>query len=249
MTTTTGRTAGWPFLVARGRRQDYRCVLVPEFLDRLGGRGFLADSVSGNDSGAPPTVAHLADAPGGPITLVYRAHRLTRADLADTSEPYVLDEHGRPLHLLYGLAYQNQSVRVFADVEPDLDVALAAALSAYRDFWRDEIGFRTRTSKPVPSFHSLAEGFSSVKPRFVVDDERSVPYLSQRCTRIVLVVALAVALAAAGVILGNAVDGPGPTPVDVRTPPGYATHAHNPGRPTRPRLSRAGQHQMTIRIS
>ncbi len=249
MTTTTALTACWPFLVARGRRQDYRCILVPEFLDRAGGRGFLADSVSGADPEAPPSVVHLADAPGGPITLVYRAHRLTRADLADPSDPHVLDEHGRPLHLLYGLAYQKQPVRAFADVEPDLVVALAAALSAYRDFWRDEIGFRTRTSKPVPRSHSVAEDRSSVKPRFVVANERSVPYLSRRWARIVLVVAfaVAVALAVAGVILGNAV-----TPMDVRTRPGHTAHAHIPGgtsRPTQPPLSRSGQRHMTIRIS
>jgi hypothetical protein len=244
MTTITALTACWPFLVARGRRQDYRCLLVPEFLDRAGGRGFLADSVSGVDPGAPPTVAHLADAPGGPITLVYRAHRLTRADLADASNPHVLDEHGRPLHLLYGLAYRKQPAR---DVEPNLVVALAAALSAYRDFWRDEIGFRTRTSQPVPRSLSVAEDRSSVKPRFVVDGGRSAPYLSRRSASGVLVVALAVALATAGVIVGNVVGGPGPTPVNARTQPSHTTH--DPGGTPRPPLSRGGQHHMTIRIS
>ena len=130
-------TSGWTFLVARGRRQGHRARLVPEILAQLG----LAGVVEQN---------HSVDTPAGRVVIVSRNHRIRPEDVGSQQ---VLDEHGRPLDIIYGFVCLDV---VLGDIEEaDLAAALAQALGTYRRFLADEVTFVTEVSPPF-QLRSLA---------------------------------------------------------------------------------------------
>jgi hypothetical protein len=147
-------TTGWAFLVARGRDRGYRSILVPDFLAESGERSVLTESLDADvDSAGPPRILPLKAGRAGPITVVYRSHRMTPADLADaafdaSAGQLVTDQHGRPLDLLYG--FVSRAPGISAVRELDLATAKRLALDVYRDFLSDEAGFRTSTSRAYP---------------------------------------------------------------------------------------------------
>ncbi|HEY0807657.1 MAG TPA: hypothetical protein VGD84_21500, partial [Pseudonocardiaceae bacterium] len=171
---------GWPFLVARGHRLDYRCLLVPEPL--ADAAALLSDSVHTTDPRhTEPAVEHLRTAPGGSLTLVYRTHART----LDESGAPMSDEHGRPLHLIYGIAYRAGEVN-HGDIDGELSHALDDALTVYRGFWSDERGFQTVTSRS-----------SAVGPSTPTIDTTPLAVRRPRNRRPVLVIAVTAVVAAA----------------------------------------------------
>jgi len=147
-------TTGWAFLVARGRSRGYRSILVPDFLAESGEHSMLTEFLVGDvDSAGPPRILPLMAVRAGPITVVYRSHRMTPADLADAASDAsdgqpVTDQHGRPLDLLYG--FVSRAPGISQAREGDLATAKRQALDVYRDFLSDEAGFRTPTSHAYP---------------------------------------------------------------------------------------------------
>ena len=154
MSVTVESTIGWAFLVARGRYRGYRSILVPDFLADTDERSVIAESISGDvDSAGSPRIRPLIAGNAGPITVVYRSHRMTPADLAAgevgaSDCEFVADEHGRPLDLLYG--FVSRAIGVAEVREEDLATAKRQALDVYRQFLSDEAGFRTSTSHAYP---------------------------------------------------------------------------------------------------
>jgi hypothetical protein len=154
MAVTVESTMGWAFLVARGRHRGYRSILVPDFLANSGERSLLNESISGDvHSAGPPQIRPLIAGSAGSITVVYRAHRMTPADLAEggvdgSDGGLVTDEHGRPLDLLYG--FVSRATGVAEAREDDLATAKRQVLDVYRRFLSDEAGFRTSTSRAYP---------------------------------------------------------------------------------------------------
>jgi hypothetical protein len=151
MAATVQSTTGWAFLVARGRHRGYRSILVPDFLAESGEHSVLTEFLVGDvDSAGPPRILPLMAGRAGPITVVYRSHRMTPADLADVAsegQP-VTDQHGRPLDLLYGFVSRARGISRAR--EGDLATAKRQALDVYRDFLTDEAGFRAPTSHAYP---------------------------------------------------------------------------------------------------
>ncbi|MBM7805112.1 hypothetical protein JOD57_000949 [Geodermatophilus bullaregiensis] len=171
---------GWPFLVARGRRTDYRTVLVPDFLAGQRLQSLLADCLHEPDDGALHNVV-IGHADTGPLTVSYRAEVLRPADMqaaredhdAPTGATYLSDEHGRPLEYLYGLLQRGDGQPLPADV--DMDRARAIALGSYRTFLLDEDGFAFERSGALP-----LEG-SELLDRSA-SDERRLPVAAQTRT-------------------------------------------------------------------
>jgi hypothetical protein len=169
---------GWPFLVARGRRTDYRTVLVPDFLAGQRLQSLLADALHAPDDGALRHVV-LRNASTGPLTASYRAEVLRPADMqaaredhdAPTGAAYLSDEHGRPLEFLYGLLQPGAGGPAPADV--DMSRARAAALDSYRTFLLDEDGFTFQRSEALP----LTD---SPRPDRVAADEHPLPVAPPR---------------------------------------------------------------------
>ena len=163
-----GTPSGWPFLVAAGRRRDYRTLLAPEFLVADLDYGILDQAVRPTPETGPATVVEVRTARGRPLTIVYATHRLTAADLIDPvpgrthpagrpadapgpdapgSDPR--DEHGRPLRLIYGYATPDG---YFPEPAPaDLDSARTVALTTYRRFLADEERVEVTPVVPVPT--------------------------------------------------------------------------------------------------
>jgi hypothetical protein len=134
---------GWPFLVASGRRRDYRTLLAP---------GPLVDSLDYGvlDSVAPSstsTVIDVMSARGRRLSIVAASHLLDAGDLG-AGDGGVRDEHGRPLRLIYGFVCLDG--RVVAPDGADLGQALATALDTYRRFLADEDLLTVEASVPFP---------------------------------------------------------------------------------------------------
>lgn len=148
LTPATG--AGWPFLVARTHATGYRLLLVPEVLATE--HAYLIErSVAPGDDVAGPAVRTVAAGPAT-LSLVYRTHQVTTADLdpAGGAGPPVLDEHGRPIVMVYGFLCAG---RVEPVAEGDLAVARARALDAYRRVARagDHVPAERSTAYPLAS--------------------------------------------------------------------------------------------------
>lgn len=137
---------GWPFLVARGRRTGYRVLLTPDFLAETGEYGALSEATAGD---SPASVTGLA---AGDITVAYRTERLTRALAGEGAggDPgdLILDQHGRPLDLLYGFVCRCP-VLLTVDTA-DFPPARHEALRAYHRFLADETGYQAEVSHPYP---------------------------------------------------------------------------------------------------
>jgi hypothetical protein len=142
----TGKaTAGWAFLVARGRQLGYQLLLAPDFLAASRQSALLMDEVRGEvPAEGPPVVSDL----DGQVCAVYRTLRATSQDIGAAEQPAepLLDRAGRPLVLTYGFVCRG--VRVTGPDEDDLRVARDAALATYRRFRAAEEAFVTRTSYP-----------------------------------------------------------------------------------------------------
>lgn len=121
---------GWPFLIARGRRQGYRVLLAPDFLPS---HGFLDDAVTP----VPPGVRYQSALVGG-YFLVWNEYPVTEGE----AEGPTRDEHSRPLVLTVGVLYPGD---MMAD-DTELPRARQAALDTYRRFLADEEGFRVERS-------------------------------------------------------------------------------------------------------
>jgi hypothetical protein len=146
-------TAGWAFLVARGRQLGYQLLLAPDFLAASGQSALLMDEVRGEvPAQGPPVVSDL----DGQLCAVYRTLRATSQDIgaADGPPEPLLDRAGRPLVLTYGFVCRG--VRVTGPDEDDLRVARDAALATYRRFRAAEEAFVTRMSYPY-SLRSAVE--------------------------------------------------------------------------------------------
>jgi hypothetical protein len=146
---TPAAAHGWPFLVARGRRKGYRVLLVPEPLADSNQHGLLADVLTGEFSPSEwPRVETVAAAGIGPICCAYRTERLGQADRQGSPEQLMLDQHGRPLEILYGLICATDGV--LDPAAADLDLARTEALATYRRFLADEAGFTPECSHSFP---------------------------------------------------------------------------------------------------
>lgn len=168
---------GWSFLVARGRRLGYRCLLAPDFLVQAGQHGVISDAVTGDTLAGGAVGRVTIPVPDvGLLTLAYQIQQTTVADLRNPDGPpeparhreghetggLVTDEHGRPLELLYGIVCAAPGL-VHADAR-DLQAARAEALRTYRRFLVDEAGFAVETSRPFPLRSSMAETAAAQEP-------------------------------------------------------------------------------------
>lgn len=144
MTTTT---AGWPFLIARGRRRGYAVLLAPTWLIDERDHGLLEEVVSPLNGATPHQIGTATTVRGRRLDVIWAEHTLTAADLA--SEPGALsprDEHSRPLNLLYG--YLCVDSAICQPTSEDLAHSRRAALNTYRRFLIDEDGFTIEGSTP-----------------------------------------------------------------------------------------------------
>src|SRR6266545_3790448 len=149
---------GWAFLVARGRRYGHRTQLVPGVLRDLGVSGVIEDTV--DDAGPGPVVRYVPT-PQGQVAIVARTHQLQPGDLDDAA---VLDDHGRPLELIYGFVCLNATVA--APDGADLHAAFHQALAVYRRFLADESGFVPERSEPYP-LRSVVQPLPAGRPAAV----------------------------------------------------------------------------------
>jgi len=170
---TGGSGRGWPFLVARGREIGYQLLLAPDFI--LAGResGLLMAEVQGEVLvSGPAEVSTVAGPVSGPMCVVRRTARVTRADVGATDRPEapLLDRAGRPILLGYGFVCRG--TRVTAVDEQDLSAARSAALAAYQRFYPAEEDFVPEPSGPYPLHSTLAP--MAVAPARSVAKSRSV---------------------------------------------------------------------------
>ncbi|GAA1655318.1 hypothetical protein GCM10009733_060950 [Nonomuraea maheshkhaliensis] len=135
---------GWPFLIARGHHAGYRTLLAPAPLLADGDHTVLADHLEPAAVPGRLAVTDLTTPTGRRITVVHTTHPVSGADLGHTTAPR--DEHGRPLHLLYGFVCP----RAVTPDEADLRTALTTALATYQTFLDNENGFATQAAKPFP---------------------------------------------------------------------------------------------------
>jgi hypothetical protein len=140
---------GWAFLVARGRQTGYQLLLAPDFIMTSRESALLMDEIRGEvPVQGPPVVTDIAAPASGPLCMVYRTVRATRADVgtADLADEPLLDRAGRPLVLTYGFICRGSNV--IAPHDQDLGVARDAAVATYRRFHAAEETFAPETSRP-----------------------------------------------------------------------------------------------------
>jgi hypothetical protein len=130
----------WPFLIARGRRRGYSVLAAPGFLLRDREEGYLEEVVAPS-RGAVAT-REVTTPSGRRLYLVWVDHRVRGDELGEPTDP--LDEHSRPLRLLYGLVCGHAVVPATAD----LDRSRAAMLATYRRFLHDEEAFTVEEAAP-----------------------------------------------------------------------------------------------------
>jgi hypothetical protein len=140
---------GWSFLVARGRRKGYRTLLAPDFLVRGGAQELLsrASAADSLDPGEMRTV-EIDDPHGEPLTVCFRTEQVAPADVGaarDGDRPVALDQHGRPLEMLYGVVAASRLDR--PPLAEHLDRARGDALRSYGRFLADEDGFSVDSSR------------------------------------------------------------------------------------------------------
>ncbi|WP_329082966.1 hypothetical protein [Streptosporangium sp. NBC_01469] len=142
-----GRTSGWLFLYARGRKRGYRILLAPDFLIEQEEHGWLGEQV-GRATNPPAGFGELTTPSGVPLLALVRRENPTPADLGLTDDPSdrgkTLDEFGRVLSFSYGLVCRPG--RVPTVTEAALRRARDLVLEVYRDFLDGEEAFRTRPS-------------------------------------------------------------------------------------------------------
>jgi hypothetical protein len=138
---------GWAFLVARGARNGYRAVLAPDFLVSERRHGLLTERVRGTEPDTATAVERITDRDGSTaLTVTYRVEPAPAAELASVAglDDVLLDEHGRPLEMLYGLV----TTRPMSAGDQDMARARAEAIHSYRRFLTDEEGVAVQPSAP-----------------------------------------------------------------------------------------------------
>jgi hypothetical protein len=145
---------GWAFAVSAGRRRDYTVIAAPDFMVDAGAHGALADVAAPTPAEQPPRVTTM-QAAGQRWNLAYRtkvvdADDLTRGTETGASEPdtgRLLDEHGRPLRLIYGFVCSQDIASVDAS---DLERAHRSVRAALTALLGEEEGFRSRRTAAFP---------------------------------------------------------------------------------------------------
>jgi hypothetical protein len=150
--------SGWAFLVARGTRKGYRAVLAPDFLVRNRRHILLAERIGGTASNGPTSTERISDEVFGDLTVTYRVEPAAASELGGSlqdGQDVLLDQHGRPLELLYGVV---TTAPVSAGGH-DMARARAEATDSYRLFLAHEeaadvqpsASFPLREAVPVPA--------------------------------------------------------------------------------------------------
>lgn len=213
---------GWPFLIARGRRQGYRVLLAPDVLPTY---GFLDDDVLPTRPGARYQAGRV-----GEYFLVWNEYPLAEGEVGGP----VRDEHSRPLVLTVGVLYPGDTI---AD-DTELPRAHRVALDTYRRFLADEEGFRVERSAqfdpPVRAAPPVLERPTAHPEELAYAASRPLPPPPTRSANRTLVaggVGVAV-VAAIAVVLALSRPDPdlGPPP----PPPCPTTTTPNPGTTTTP---------------
>lgn len=192
------------FTLARGRDEGYRVLTAPEFLVTGHRTHVLSDLASaGHPDGE--VVHDSAELTGGRSVFVSYTSRPVTADDLDEQGLRRLgspprDAFGRPLRIVYGVAYQGRTPR---DVPLSrLDQAERAATEAFRAFIADESGFRLRVSPPVdvPVRGGKADGTTDGKQARgpVSDPGRRGPLLVLAGAALAVVCALVLVLTSLG---------------------------------------------------
>ena len=130
---------GWPFLISRSRRHDYRAVVAPRFLVDDASAGVLGQH-AGGDPGDPPQLVSVASA-AGPLSLYFRVVP------AASAEGPLTDGHGREVVRVEGLVIKGR-----VGEEPGtevLDRVHGLVAPAFRAFWESD------GETPVQSLESL----------------------------------------------------------------------------------------------
>lgn len=157
MTAHHGGVPAGTFAVARGRNEGYRVLSAPAFLTT--GAGVLTDLVSADRSGGGFVHGRSAAREGESVHVTYTSRPVVADDLDEAALALLgtppLDRFGRPLHIVYGIAYRSPAPGPVPP--PWIGRAEHDALAAFRAFAADETGFRVRTSPPIddPAGHAL----------------------------------------------------------------------------------------------
>ena len=146
VTSTHQDTPAWPFLVGRGRHQGYRTLLAPGFLVEQD----MYETLSAATPSVAPGVlgqAEITCAGLGRLALTYTTESIScdGAGGPDRVDEW-LDEHGRPLEMLYGVVAHEPLSHTLAI--SDLSRAREDAHDAYRTFLADEDDFSVCVSQP-----------------------------------------------------------------------------------------------------
>lgn len=238
---TVGAQAG-TFAIARGRDEGYRVLTAPEFLVAARRAGLLSDlaSADGLNGGVAHGRSELAG--GQPVFVTYTSRLVTADDLDEVGRQRLgsppSDAFGRPLRIVYGVAYQ---ARAAAGVPPSLlDAAERAAITAFRVFVADETGYRLRASPPVLGPMVADRNSPVVDGELGTYGERAsgpmpvtVPRGAPRRPLLLLAgmaVAVTVALVLAVTSLGSS-GGPGAQPRASASPSASPPLSPNPGAP------------------
>ena len=145
---------GWPFAVSAGRRRDYTVIAAPDFLVDLGAHGALADVAAPIPAEQPARVTTM-QAGGRRWSLAYRTKVVDPDDLtwssetgaADPESGRLLDEHGRPLRLIYGFVCSQE----ITTVDPwDLERAHRSVRASVAGLLSEEETFRSRRTAAFP---------------------------------------------------------------------------------------------------
>jgi hypothetical protein len=157
MTAHHGAVPAGTFAVARGRNEGYRVLSAPAFLTT--GAGVLTDLVSADRSGGGLVHGRSAARDGESVHVTYTGRPVAADDLDEAARALLgippLDRFGRPLHIVYGIAYRSPAPGPVPP--PWIGRAEQDALAAFRAFAADETGYRVRTSPPIddPAGHAL----------------------------------------------------------------------------------------------
>lgn len=187
--------------------------MAPGFLVDRGVHGLLAEEI-GRSAIEPHDlrVDQLDDPDAGPLTVAWTTERLTGRDLphpATRGDDPVLDEHGRPLEMVYGIVLRG-SVDGRPD-EDDLRIAREQSIASYQDFLSDEHRFSVDRSAPFALRGTFVE-VPATKTRSSSDHARlpaagptatlpSAPARRLTPSRLVLLVVAALCLILGGILL------------------------------------------------
>jgi hypothetical protein len=123
--------------------------LAPDFLVAHNLHSVLSESAGGDsaDEGGRHTI-EINNSEVGHMSLTYRTEQVKRRyvdEESDKQDELVLDEHGRPLELLYGVVSRHQPPSTVD--ERDLQWAREEAVVSYRRFLGEEDTFQIDASR------------------------------------------------------------------------------------------------------